>query len=411
MSGIIKNEGRFYMASYRVNGVQRKPSTKTTKRAAAQLISETWEAIELKFFHRDKIIEQIKNAVDTLGHKLPQKELSKSLQHFNQKCQVLLDLNYPVERSLSFREISVEWLASKKSEVAPSTYAKYVTDIQHFLEYLGDNSDSKILDFERAWLSRYQTFLISTYNVTTSTVNCKLKSVKQCLRYCYYLDYTKSNLADRCSPKKKAKRTKTSVRRRAFTEEEFETILKNCDTTWAEVCTIGAFTGQRLGDIVLAEINDFDLKAKKWSFISLKTGREMEVPLRQEVVDVIKSRKSSDKYLFPAFTKLYKPKSKKGDSYQSSRLSNNFRDEVLVPSGFREYKHSAQPTKGVGRRGPRTQNELCFHSIRHMAASRLHALGISLPIVMDIIGHDDMTVHSGYVKTDFQKAIEAVEKL
>ncbi len=411
MSGIIKNEGKFYMASYRISDQQRKPSTKTTNRAAAQTISSVWESIELKIFTKDQLFIEIQNTRIKLVQQLPVKERSKALLHFDKKCQQLKAKYYPVEKVMSFASISEEWLASKKSEIAPSTYSKYCTDIQHFLEYINTDAENSITDFKRAWLSKYQTYLIETYSVSVSTVNLKLKSIKQCLKYCYFQDYTEVNLADKCSPKKKAKNSNGSKNRRAFTDGEFETLLANCSELWKEVCTIGAFTGQRLGDIVMAKISDFDLDTKCWAFTAQKTGREMEVPLRKEIVQILKSHSPSAKYLFPSLRKIYFDKNKKDNSFSSSKLSNQFRDYVLVPAGFQKFKHSSQPSKGVGRRGARTQNELCFHSIRHMATSKLHEHGVPTAIVMDIIGHDDSAVHSGYVKTTHEKKMEAVEKM
>ena len=89
-------------------------------------------------------------------------------------------------------------------------------------------------------------------------------------------------------------------------------------------------------------------------------------------------------------------------------LSNQF-SELLVDAGLRE----PQPhrSKGKGRSGKRTGQELSFHSLRHSAVSLLKDAGIPDAVVMALVGHESSAMSQRYTHVAKEALSKATQSL
>lgn len=419
MSGITRIKGKvgYFSATYRLAcGKKRKITTKTTSEDLARRISTLWLDIESGVYKKKEVAQ---NAVDSLevviSSKLPEvgKAREKVLHNYSEKSKELIYTHFNI-KTQSIREMTKIWLDTKRRK-GSTTYTKYESDIRHFLEFLENDADAEINDFQRSWLGLYATHLMNEYGLATSTINGKLKNVRQFLKYSYTEGYADHNYGDKwqcLKPSVSEKRDR--VKRRKYTEDEITTVLDYAGGDWYDVITFALYTGQRLGDIVTAAVSDFDMTHNAWRFFNIKKGRRMEVPLTPQVLEIVKRRSSHGEFLFPQFAAKYNRVIEKGGimvKQGSLQLSNQFNDHILVPTGLSKIKHSCRSRKAHGKRGAKQQSELCFHSLRYTAASMMHERGMSERVVKDIIGHDCDAVHNVYVDISLETKAKEMEKM
>ena len=154
--------------------------------------------------------------------------------------------------------------------------------------------------------------------------------------------------------------------------------------------------GQRLGDILRLNWNQFDWERRIVRFDTGKTGRWMDQPMREGFYQWALARwKEAGE---PADELLHAPLLALGDgaSYQFGLLLRTHGIGVV---------HGA----AGGRR--RRMNSKSFHSIRATAATLLQASGVSQGLAMELVGHDSSAVHSVYIRPSVDQLRSAAESL
>lgn len=138
-------------------------------------------------------------------------------------------------------------------------------------------------------------------------------------------------------------------------------------------------TAARQGEILKLTWDDIDWEDETLTFLDTKSGKNREIPIHPELMDVLKRRYSErldDDEVFP----IHKDK-----------LLRRFR-KIQKRAGIHD-------------------NQKCFHTIRHTICSHLHEGGATLPEIMDIMGHSQVSTTQRYSHTSKEGKKRAVSLL
>ena len=292
-------------------------------------------------------------------------------------------------QTYTVREYLNQWCENKAARGALRAADKYRQIVREFLAYLGKRADHPLRQLTESDLSSF--VLAAGKQVRARTANNKLTLLAAALR-----DAWSENLLpdDICKRLKKIKLTEHEpMKRLPFTQEQVDTIIQAADGEWKGITTLGAYTGQRLGDIVSWRWSD--VQGSILAFISRKTGRRMRVPLHpiaEAWLTANRGQNANDKPIFPiAHAKFEKHRG------NAARLSDEF---YILLASLNYAERRTHHTRGKGRSAKRAFSPLSFHSFRHFLTSQLHRAGVAPAIVKDIIGHESEAVHRIYTDID-----------
>lgn len=140
---------------------------------------------------------------------------------------------------------------------------------------------------------------------------------------------------------------------------------------WKTATLIGRHTGLRLGDVCRLESASFDAKAARLIVWTGKTGKRVDLPLPEPLLEALKNWGSSDPiFLFPTQAAAY------GDVRRRSSLSQafcRFCDSAGIP--------------GHG-----------FHDLRFAFSQECRAAGIPTPHIAERLGHGSTVTTEGYLE-------------
>jgi integrase len=193
------------------------------------------------------------------------------------------------------------------------------------------------------------------------------------------------------------------MKRQPFTQEQVNNIIAKAKGEWGGITTLGAYTGQRLGDIVnfhWGNVGDSMLV-----FTSRKTKRKMRVPLHPIAAAWFSANRGKNTPEMPLFPlSLAKFEKYRGNV---ARLSDEFYS-LLSELNYAEKR--THHTHGKGRSNQRAFSTLSFHSFRHFLTSQLHRFAVAPAIVMNIIGHESEAVHRIYTTIDDETMLVGIRK-
>lgn len=291
------------------------------------------------------------------------------------------------------------WCENKAARGALRAADKYRQIVSEFLAFLGKRADQPLRQLTESDLSSF--VLAAGKVVRARTANNKLTLLAAALR-----DAWSENLLpdDICKRLKKIKLTEQEpMKRLPFTQEQVNAIIAAADGEWKGIVTLGAYTGQRLGDIVSWRWSD--ASDSVLAFVSRKTGRRMRVPLHPLAaawLNANRGQNSGDKPIFPrSHAKFEKHRG------NAARLSDEFHS-LLASLGYAEKR--THHSRGKGRSAKRAFSPLSFHSFRHFLTSQLHRSGVAPAIVRDIIGHESEAVHRIYTDIDDETKLRGIQK-
>jgi integrase len=292
------------------------------------------------------------------------------------------------------RQYVEDWLAVKKPETKPGTYAVYQKSTAKFLAFLGPDTERDITEIRPAHITGFRNSL--TKKVSPVTANLDLVCIKMLFRAARRDGYIHED------PAEFVKRIKREDQkgRRAFSIKEIQDLLRVAGPEWQSLIKFGLYTGQRLADIASLTWANLDTEKNQIRLVTRKTGKTMLLPIAAPLRNHISALRGSDDPKAPvhprSFATLQRQKGRTGN------LSNQFAD-LLALVGLREANDRVGT--GKGRSARRTSNELSFHSIRHTAVSLLKDAGIPEAVVMEMIGHDSESMSAHYTHVG-QEALE-----
>ena len=230
--------------------------------------------------------------------------------------------------------------------------------------------------------------------LSPNTVNCMLTYLSAVFVQLKLEEKVASNPVDGTRIKGAKKK---AAKRKPFTLEEFEKLLKATDEEWRSLILLAGLTGQRRTDCTSLLWEQVDLKKGTISFHRKKNEDVHEVPIHPRLLKELKARESLPKNpVFPTF-------SKSPDTGRES-VSDRFRNEILPKIGI------VQKYGGAVGDGRKTA-EYAFHSFRHSLSTWLAEAGIPEDQRMLIIGHEDKTINRGYTHAQAQSVAGLLAKL
>ncbi|MSU60024.1 MAG: hypothetical protein EXS35_17950 [Pedosphaera sp.] len=302
--------------------------------------------------------------------------------------------------TFTVREYLNKWCEDKAARGALRAADKYRQIVKEFLAFLGTRADQPLRQLAEGDLSAF--VIAAGKQVRARTANNKLTLLAAALR-----DAWSDNLLpdDICKRLKKIKLAEDEpMKRLPFTQEQVDAIIQNAEGEWNGIATLGAYTGQRLGDIVSFRWGN--AVPSVLAFTSRKTKRKMRVPLHPTAAAWLaanRGQNSADKCMFPiANAKLEHHRG------NAARLSDEFHS-ILTTLGYVEKR--THHTQGNGRGAKRAFSPLSFHSFRHYLTSQLHRAGVAPAIVREIIGHESEVVNRIYTDIDDATMLLGMQKL
>jgi len=361
------------------HGRRLKRSTATKDRKAAQRIAENYEDAA----RRKRTAHQVRKVIASLHKEITGEELPTH----------------------SYRQFADSWLERKTHETAASTLAFYRNALEKFEKFIGDKSDSEIVEISREDITRFRNHESKT--LAGKTVNHDLKAVKMLFRAARRDGLISE---DPCEFVDTVRMVRGS-QRRPFTIAELKAVLAVADDEWRSMIYFGIYTGQRLGDIATVTWQNIDLQAGEIRLVTRKTGRSLIMPIAPPLRKHIMALPSSDNPSAPVHPRAFEIVNVQG---KSGHLSNWFAD-LLSAAGLREKKkHRKTGEDGVGRGRGSSAGGLSFHCLRHTAVTLLKEAGIPAAVVMEMIGHDSESMSQHYThvgKEALEKAADSMPDL
>jgi integrase len=284
-----------------------------------------------------------------------------------------------------------EWLSNTKSSVSGSTWLRYELTVRLFTETVGYR---KLTAVNSKDIVRFRDRLLSEGR-SASTVN--LMTI-QILRIPFN-DALKQGLitTNPAASLKPIKAQKTT--RGIFSEEQIQQLLDSkISDDWRGMILMGAFTGQRLGDLANLTWTSVDLSTKVIRLEQRKRGKAVVIPLVNtallEWFAAAQGRAGAGNSVFP--TLAGKP---------MSNLSAEF-TSIMDRAGIK--KELIQYRNGKSSRSIRS---LSFHSLRHSFISAVANAGVNAETRQALAGHSSLAVHKGYTHLSQETLRSAISKL
>lgn len=302
-------------------------------------------------------------------------------------------------QTFTVREYLNQWCENKGARGARRAADKYRQIVSEFVAHLGKRADQPLRQLTEGDLSAYA--IAAGKMVRARTANNKVTLLAAALR-----DAWSENLIpdDICKRLKKIKLAEPEpMRRLPFCQEQVDTIIAMAEGEWKGIATLGAYTGQRLGDIV--SLRWSNVGAGILAFTSRKTKRKMRVPLHPVAAEWLAANRGQSPDNQPIFPASHaKFEQHRGNA---ARLSDEFYS-LLTKLGYAPKR--THHSRRKGRNTTRAFNPLSYHSFRHYLTSQLHRAGVAPAIVRDIIGHESEVVNRIYTDIDDETKLLGIQK-
>jgi integrase len=306
----------------------------------------------------------------------------------------------PIEVT-TMRAYTKRWLITKKSEICFKTWNCYDRVLREFLSFLGGAADEDIADVTKTQVVEFRDKLSA--DVAASTANLYMVGLKYLFKSAKRDGYLSDSPAEFVAPVKMAG---PIVKRRAFTSEELQRVLAAADLEERSMILFGVFTGQRLGDICTLKWENIDLERGIIHLVTIKTKKQMRIPIAAALRDHIASLPGTDDPQTPIHPWFCSQYSRGGEKRTSSSMHGRL-DHLFVNAGLRKPK-----TAKMGKRPGKGQvNDLTFHSLRHTTVSLLKDAGVPDAVVMELVGHDTVEMSQHYTHTGLDALRTGIEKL
>ena len=370
-------QSQYWVACFTdATGRQRKRSTKSTDRTQALKMAEQFEKA-YRDFHTEA---QARRVLSDIYEEIQGRPLHSSTV-------------------AAFLE---GWLKGKKVDSSASTWVRYESVVREFLAFLGDRKDKDIHFLTPSDITAFRDQVAG--RLSAASTNLYLRILRTAFKAAWMTDLIKENPAAKVANVKRAKGNVGA--RRPFTTDEMHRLLAVADDEWRGLILFGLYTGQRLGDLARLTWQDLDLVNRELVTQTVKTGRNMVVPIAKPLMAYIDGiHPLPDDPRAPLFPQAYKSVQAKG---VVGNVSKRFHT-LMVEAGIakeRDYKET-----GEGRGKARKAEPLSFHSLRHTATSMLKSAGVSESVVMDIIGHNSAAVSRHYTHIDIEAKRHAMDRM
>jgi integrase len=370
-----KNGSKFWYACFTLPGGRRtQRSTDTTDRKTALNLANVFEDAARK----EKTESQVRTVLSDVHETI----------HGSPISAATLDDYY------------AQWIERKEREVAKNTLAAYRYAVPSFASFLPQKRTRPLQYITPTDVAKWRDKLAAESSAVTA--NNKLKILRAFFESAWRLNLIQDNPASKVSVLKVS-----PSQRRPFQLAELKAVLAASTGEWKTMILMAAYTGQRLKDIASLTLGQVDLEHSELRFATSKTGRNQVIPLHAVLQRELNSAITSTDFNSPLFPAAYGVAVTNTDV---SPLSQQFH-QILVRAGLASARIKNGKSRGVGRKAPRQQNPLTFHSLRHTATSWLKEAGVPESVARDIIGHDSAEISRLYTHTGERAKRAAVDLL
>ncbi len=299
---------------------------------------------------------------------------------------------YNKENNVSVRAWCDAYLARKAPHLSPQGVTNSRVALRFLYEFLGSRADAPLRLVTKADAKEFA--LWRRKSVRAGTVKRDLTCISPAFNDAVDSDVIPKNPFTRLSIP--PDRPEEKIFKEAFTIDELAYIIRTFPPEWSSAvrCSFETY-GQRLGDVLALDWQQFDWQARVVHFITGKTGRKMAQPMR------------------PEFYAWALARWKAAGCPSSGLLHPNlYADQAHASAAFGALlrAHNIGVVQGGG--GSRhTRNTKSFHSIRSTVATVLQASGISKGLAMELVGHESEDIHQVYIRPTSAQLAEAAAHL
>lgn len=275
---------------------------------------------------------------------------------------------------------------------SPSTIASYVGDVRGFLEWLNEKRVEFRGQLQRFFVTSFKKYLLDM-DYEINTINKKINSLVSFNQFLIKQGMMNEIVVDLKKDKVKvANGSEKEVE--VYSDLEVERILfyvqdvSRVSIRDRLIINLLLYTGIRVSELVSIKLKDIDFLTMQLKVLG-KGGKAREIPLRLEVVEMVKE------YL------------------DTERRQHKLKDsEYLLLSQRAEKMDRDVINKLLKKHGKVLGITMKPHKFRHTFCTRLLNLGVPITTVSKLAGHSGIqTTAAFYINTSRQDKQEAVELL
>ena len=241
------------------------------------------------------------------------------------------------------------------------------------------------INLNRLGLYTLDKFITSTYSRTQRGAALYYRTLKAAFSKAVIWSYLSEN------PLKRIKAPKVSKSFPVFiTQNELQIILSNTKEQLLKNIIVCAFyTGMRLGEILNMKWSWIDFNQ---NIITVKCSDDFTTKSKKErIIPISKVLKPVLKNSFPKIVNINK------EDFVFYRIPGIKLNEDFISKKFKKVVKTAQ-----------LNNKVHFHTLRHSFASNLVQKGVSLYVVKELLGHEDLSTTQIYSHLQKQNLMDAV---
>lgn len=326
------------------------------------------------------------------------------IQFFDPKLQKIRRISTGTKSKSVAKKILSNFQQKPESEPEPELSAGKL--LQDFInEYVGYVEGVKSPSYVRSIISSFRQlkliigncflneinprildqFIIKRYSSSPGAAVLYFRTLKAAFSKAVIWEYLNENPFSKIKIPKRVKSLPVFI-----SEEEFEQILDQTDNRMMrEIFTVAFYTGMRQGEIL----------NMKWKWINFDNGI---ITVTNSDIYKTKSKKDrvipmSKKVLWTLKHRINYSRNTQTEDYVFYRRSSLKLNENFVSKFFKRMVRKTSVDERVH-----------FHTLRHSFASMLVQRGVSLYVVKEILGHEDLSTTQIYSHLQQQNLIDAI---
>ena len=187
-----------------------------------------------------------------------------------------------------------QWLANERGSVSAVSYAKYSLVIRQFLVSLGSRSNLKLSQIGEQDVIRFRDRLLSEGRIS-KTVNT---TVRNLLKRPFTVAVQSGIISKNPVALVRALRGQAASKA-VFTLEQVQALLSVAEGDWRGLVLCGFYLGGRISDMANLRWSNIDLDRGVIRFTQSKTGKEIQVPIHDDLKSWLRTHRNSITAVFP----------------------------------------------------------------------------------------------------------------
>lgn len=287
-------------------------------------------------------------------------------------------------------QLMINYLAFKTSQrLSKHTIEEYEQHLNRFLRFLKENGIGFIDTVNQFHILNY---IKSINTQTISLAHIAIRILRDFFKYLYTQRVLDKDFS--CMMPKDNYKSQTKMPS-VYTKEEIEKLIASIDISCARgkrdyaIILLAARLGLRASDIANLKFENILWEQNTIDLTQYKTGNKIELPLLSEVGNAI-----------VAYLKYGRPKSDEPFVFLCARSPfNPIHTSVITQIAQNSFAKTSINTKNR-RHGP--------HALRHSLAGRLLEKQTTLPVISEILGHENMESTKFYLRIDLTSLRQCV---